>query len=85
MTYFAEILFQTCQDLEDERIEFMKDNMWTYANAVSTVCVSDDEVSVTTDVQMVRFTIAYDGIPSRAKRFELHLNSLNPRKIWKTL
>lgn len=34
----------TCQDLEEERMEFMKDNMWAYANAVSTVCVSDDEV-----------------------------------------
>lgn len=33
-----------CQDLEEERLEFMKDNMWVYANAVSTVCVSDDEV-----------------------------------------
>ncbi|KAF9519357.1 hypothetical protein BS47DRAFT_1482065 [Hydnum rufescens UP504] len=32
-----------CQDLEDERIEFMKDIMWAYANAVSTVCVADDE------------------------------------------
>jgi hypothetical protein len=35
----------SCQDLEEERLEFMKDNMWAYANAVSTVCVSDDEVS----------------------------------------
>lgn len=33
-----------CQDLEEERMEFTKDNMWMYANAVSTVCVSDDEV-----------------------------------------
>ncbi|KAG6382140.1 hypothetical protein JVT61DRAFT_783 [Boletus reticuloceps] len=33
----------TCQDLEEERMEFMKDNIWAYANAVSTVCVSDDE------------------------------------------
>ncbi|KAE9403344.1 hypothetical protein BT96DRAFT_990382 [Gymnopus androsaceus JB14] len=33
----------TCQDLEEDRLEFMKDNMWAYANAVSTVCVSDDE------------------------------------------
>ncbi|KAF7294095.1 hypothetical protein MKEN_01456100 [Mycena kentingensis (nom. inval.)] len=32
-----------CQDLEDDRIEFMKDNMWAYANAVSTTCVNDDE------------------------------------------
>ncbi|KAG6867748.1 hypothetical protein C0993_011702 [Termitomyces sp. T159_Od127] len=34
-----------CQDLELQRIEFMKDNMWAYANAVSTVCVADDEAS----------------------------------------
>lgn len=34
----------SCQDMEDQRIEFMRDNMWAYANAVSTVCVSDDEV-----------------------------------------
>ncbi|KAI6043491.1 hypothetical protein EDC04DRAFT_710864 [Pisolithus marmoratus] len=33
----------SCQDLEEERLEFMKDNLWSYANAVSTVCVSDDE------------------------------------------
>jgi hypothetical protein len=32
------------QDLEEQRIEFMKDNLWAYANAVSTVCVADDEV-----------------------------------------
>ena len=25
-------------------MEFTKDNIWAYANAVSTVCVSDDEV-----------------------------------------
>ena len=34
-----------CQDLEEERMEFMRDNMWAYANCVSTVCVADDEVS----------------------------------------
>lgn len=33
-----------CQDIEEERIEFLRDNLWIYANAVSTVCVSDDEV-----------------------------------------
>ncbi|KAF7789306.1 hypothetical protein EIP86_000250 [Pleurotus ostreatoroseus] len=32
-----------CQDLEEERLEFMKDHMWGYANAISTVCVADDE------------------------------------------
>ena len=35
-----------CQDLEHERMEFMKGNMWAYANALSNVCVSDDEVRV---------------------------------------
>lgn len=34
----------SCQDLEEERMEFTKDNMWAYANAISTVCVADDEV-----------------------------------------
>ncbi|KZV67505.1 hypothetical protein PENSPDRAFT_583806 [Peniophora sp. CONT] len=33
----------SCQDLEDDRMEFTKDNVWAYANAVSIVCVSDDE------------------------------------------
>ncbi|TIA70627.1 hypothetical protein E3P92_02586 [Wallemia ichthyophaga] len=32
-----------CQDEEEERIEFLKSNMWSYANEVSTVCVADDE------------------------------------------
>ncbi|EIN06419.1 hypothetical protein PUNSTDRAFT_105403 [Punctularia strigosozonata HHB-11173 SS5] len=33
----------SCQDMEEERMEFVKDNMWAYANAISTVCVNDDE------------------------------------------
>ncbi|KAF8627658.1 hypothetical protein AX15_004350 [Amanita polypyramis BW_CC] len=32
-----------CQDLEEERMEFMRDSLWDYANVMSTVCVSDDE------------------------------------------
>jgi len=31
------------QDLEEERIDFLKSNLWTYANIMSTVCVADDE------------------------------------------
>lgn len=34
----------SCQDLEEARLDFMKDNLWSYANLVSTVCVADDEV-----------------------------------------
>ncbi|KAL2827025.1 hypothetical protein BDW59DRAFT_171569 [Aspergillus cavernicola] len=30
------------QDLEEERIDFSKSSLWTYANIASTVCVSDD-------------------------------------------
>ncbi|KAH9920957.1 uncharacterized protein B0H18DRAFT_880670 [Fomitopsis serialis] len=33
----------SCQDMEEERMEFTKDNIWAYANAISTVCVADDE------------------------------------------
>jgi len=34
----------SCQDLEEERLEFMKDLMWAYANHISTICVADDSV-----------------------------------------
>ena len=33
------------QDLEEERLDFTKGSLWTYANITSTVCVSDDAVS----------------------------------------
>jgi hypothetical protein len=35
----------SCQDLEEERMKLMKDNIWDYANAISKVCVDDDDVS----------------------------------------
>lgn len=31
------------QDLEEERIDFVKSNLWTYANIMATACVSDDD------------------------------------------
>lgn len=34
----------SCQDLEEERLDFMKDILWAYANDISTVCVADDQV-----------------------------------------
>jgi hypothetical protein len=36
---------QKFQDLEEERIDFTKSSLWTFANVSSTVCVSDDAVS----------------------------------------
>lgn len=35
---------QKFQDLEEERLDFMKSSLWTFANIASTVCVSDDAV-----------------------------------------
>lgn len=35
---------QKFQDLEEERLDFTKSSLWTYANIASTVCVSDDAV-----------------------------------------
>jgi hypothetical protein len=34
----------SAQDLEEDRLDVMKDVMWGYANAISTVCVADDQV-----------------------------------------
>ncbi|PPQ64545.1 hypothetical protein CVT24_008447 [Panaeolus cyanescens] len=33
----------SCQDLEEERLDFMKDIIWAYANDISTICVTDDQ------------------------------------------
>lgn len=32
-----------CQDVEEERQDFLKTNVWGLANAISSVCVTDDE------------------------------------------
>lgn len=34
----------SCQDLEEERLDFVKDSLWAFANVVSSVCVFDDNV-----------------------------------------
>lgn len=33
-----------CQDMEEDRLDFLRDHLWAYANAISTVCVNDDQV-----------------------------------------
>ena len=35
---------QKFQDIEEERLDFTKSSLWTFANIASTVCVSDDAV-----------------------------------------
>lgn len=37
-------IWKKFQDLEEERIDFTKSSLWTFANVASTVCVSDDAV-----------------------------------------
>ncbi|KAJ3080865.1 hypothetical protein HK102_002755, partial [Quaeritorhiza haematococci] len=32
-----------CQKLEEDRIDYLRTHLWSYANMLSTVCVSDDE------------------------------------------
>lgn len=52
----------SCQDLEEERLEFMKDTLWAYANGVSTLCVADDQVSSLSD--MSRCLVPHDPVTS---------------------
>ena len=62
----------SCQDLEESRMEFMKDHLWAYANAISTVCVSDDEVCLVAQ----NFCTSADiyNPHSHARKFGLRLN-----------
>jgi hypothetical protein len=38
---------QLCQDLEEERMDFLRISLWDYTNALSAICVADDEVGTT--------------------------------------
>lgn len=49
-----------CQDLEEDRIEFLKDNVWAYANAVSTVCVHEDESCESIRLSLERLDVPKD-------------------------
>lgn len=49
---------QKFQDLEEERLDFMKSSLWTYANIASTVCVSDDAVSCSLSPSLAILTSA---------------------------
>jgi hypothetical protein len=48
------------QDLEEERINFLKSNLWAYTNVVSTVCVSDDEGSETIRLALEKCDVQKD-------------------------
>lgn len=69
-----------CQDLEEERMEFMKDNIWNYANMISTICVNDDEVRIRVNA------VPPPNLPlsvSHVKKFALHWICWNPTgNLW---
>jgi len=65
----------SCQDLEDQRMEFMKDNLWSYANAVSTVCVTDDEVRIL-DIYFFRVLI----LPQSCEKIRVSLEQMEPER-----
>lgn len=45
----------SCQDLEEERMDFMKDIIWSYVNCISTICVADDQVRI-----LILFFLGFD-------------------------
>ncbi|KAK7208212.1 SH3 domain protein [Myxozyma melibiosi] len=48
------------QDLEEERIDFLKSNIWAFSNIISTVCVSDDEYCENIRVSLERCDVEKD-------------------------
>lgn len=53
------IFCDSCHDLEEDRLEFMKDNLWLYANEVSTLCVSDDQVRLCSSASIAACRLMY--------------------------
>lgn len=65
------------QDLEEERLDYAKSSLWTFANIASTVCVSDDAVSS----QALTLIIGeINPSFSLVKRFGSHLKIARSRK-----
>ena len=78
----------TCQDLEEERLEFTKDCMWGSTNAVAAVCVQDDEVCMLSatylpnDISRVLATVVRENTSrSRAIGARKGYGGLRPR-LW---
>ncbi|KAI3625569.1 hypothetical protein CBS9595_000930 [Malassezia furfur] len=49
-----------CQDVEEERQEFLKTNLWSFENAISSVCVTDDEACERVRVSLEQCDAARD-------------------------
>jgi predicted nuclease with TOPRIM domain len=50
------------QDLEEERLDFTKSSLWTYANIASTVCVSDDAVCLFSPSSICNANLTYSHV-----------------------
>lgn len=61
----------SCQDLEEERIDIMKDVIWVYANDVSTICVTDD-------LSCERVRTALDQLDPQPPAFVPYAGQQNP-------
>ncbi|KAH7871905.1 uncharacterized protein C8R40DRAFT_512092 [Lentinula edodes] len=74
-----------CQDLEEERLDFMKDNLWAYANSVSTVCVADDEPFVQFSTNLKQTAISsrlYRNTVQEAQYLTRQNSYHSPRRLW---
>lgn len=65
-----------CQDLEEERMDFMKDVLWNYANAVSALCVSDDQVRAS----IHQFVVSLLTLCQSCERVRVALDQFDPEK-----
>ncbi|KAI9060470.1 hypothetical protein FKP32DRAFT_1024897 [Trametes sanguinea] len=73
------------QDMEEDCIEFMIDNIRAYVDAVSTVCVSDDEVSRFRSFCALGASSKSTLSHSLARSFAWRLSSSRSRRTWRTL
>ena len=78
----------SCQDLEEERMDFMKDIVWIYVNHVSTICVHDDQVRPTCffffEFDFVNLFSFLFFFSSLARESGQRLTSTKPKEILKT-
>src|SRR3954471_14958248 len=56
------------QDLEEERLDYTKSSLWTFANIASTVCVSDDSSSGKIRLSLEKMEVEKDIITSIRER-----------------
>lgn len=74
----------SCQDLEEERLDFMKDILWAYANDISTVCVADDQVRAQSLLPLIVVLIHCLALCSPVSVCEPLWTTWTPLPTWRT-